>query len=195
MSAGEPAKLGTEEAPADALSRLSRAERARLLLIARYFSPRAQMAADDLLQEAMFRVLTGDRKLRPDLDLVRFLAGTIKSIASGEVQKRKVRAEVGFAETPMDLGFFADTISSGDLSPEDALIERQSSNAYNAAFYNWLEAEFDDDETTLMVLYAMFEGLKGVALSEATGVSTDQLATIRRRIRRKMNEYKSRGAT
>ena len=194
MSAGKLAQIGDEEDPADVLSSLSSPQQKRLMLAAKYFCGRARMEAADLLQEAMLRVLTGERKLKPGLDRVTFLCGIMKSISSGEVQKRKVRTKVGFSEQPMDLGLFSDMTPNGDPTPESALIEQQTTQECDEAFHCWLETEFHEDEETLIVLYALFEGLKGAELCEATGITKSKLATIRRRIARKLSEFQSRGA-
>ena len=195
MSAGEPAEQRSGEDPADELARVSRGDRDRLLRIEKYFSGRARMTAEDLLQEAIVRVLNGDRTYRPDLDTVRFLAGVMKSIANGEVKKKRRREDAGaFETTVVDFGLFAQQQRDDKPTPEEDLIDCESTQQSDAKFHEWLQDEFDGDDETLMVLFAMFEGLSGQKLCEATGVTKDRLATIRRRIRRKMNEYQSRGA-
>jgi RNA polymerase sigma factor (sigma-70 family) len=187
MSAADAARKRSAEDCKDEIEEVSRHQGDRLLLIARYFAARARLSPEDLLQEALTRVLCGDRQRPPDVDIVAFLGGVMKSIASSEVRKRARREDAGYAETPTDLGLFADTVSDGRAGVEETICREE----HDAAFHAWLYEQFDDEETQL-VLLGVFEGLSGEELCVQTGVSKSQLATIRRRIRRKISEFEGR---
>jgi len=187
QSCHEDARKRSEEDRKDEIEEVSLHQGDRLLVIAKYFATRAHLSPEDLLQEALTRVLCGDRERPPDVDIVAFLGGVMKSIASSEVRKRARREDAGYAETPADLGLFADTVSDGRAGIEDTICRKE----HDAEFHAWLCEQFEDDET-MLVLLGMFEGLSGEELCSQTGVTKGQLATIRRRIRRKINEFEGR---
>lgn len=168
---------------AERIEALSIADQARLLKAARYYAPRASMLSNDLLQEAMVRAIDGTRLCPADVSVVKFLANTMRSIARGELDKEERReADGGLEIQIVDDSLFSDMHADPAPSQEDALIEIEG----DEAFHNWLTDQFADDDEAMIVLLGMFENLKGQKLCEETGFNPDELATIRRRIKRKI---------
>lgn len=162
---------------------LSVADQARLLKVAGYYAPRTSMQPNDLLQEAMVRAIDGTRLCPPDVPVVKFLANTMRSIVRGELDKEERREVDGGLETPIvDYNLFSDMHADPAQSQEDELIQIEGDDA----FHNWLTDQFADDDDGMIVLLGMFENLKGQKLCEETGFNTEELATIRRRIKRKI---------
>src|SRR4051794_9346397 len=74
---------------AEAISRLSAADRVRLVKAARHFACHWTMSGDDLLQEAVFRALDGSRHCPCDLPIAAFLAGIMRSLSSTALRSMK----------------------------------------------------------------------------------------------------------
>ena len=78
------------------INALTAGERTKLIKIASYYAWKGRISfeePDELVQEAIYRVLAGMRKWPRDLEKLRFLAGVIKSIAgdrkrAGQALKR-----------------------------------------------------------------------------------------------------------
>jgi DNA-directed RNA polymerase specialized sigma24 family protein len=83
------AAVRSQEEIAEAIRSLTLAQLARLRKTAEVFS--YAMEPDDLLQEALARAISGDRHCPAHLDLVTFLGGVMRSIASGEHERAKLR--------------------------------------------------------------------------------------------------------
>jgi DNA-directed RNA polymerase specialized sigma24 family protein len=71
-----------------ALGALTDDDHRRLTAVLRHFAPRTDMSEDDLRQEAFVRVLS-ERTCKVGVNIVSFLAGTIRSIASETPRARK----------------------------------------------------------------------------------------------------------
>lgn len=69
------------------ITNLSPADNLRLNQIAKRYIWGCHMEAEDLLQEAIVAILSGNRKFPRDVKLISFFANTMKSIAYNERQK------------------------------------------------------------------------------------------------------------
>jgi hypothetical protein len=74
------------------ISSLTAGERTKLIKIARSYGRISLEEPDELVHEAICRILDGTRKWPRDLEKLRFLAGVIKSIAGD--RKRALRQTV-----------------------------------------------------------------------------------------------------
>lgn len=126
----------------------------------------------ELLREAIWRALEGDRKCPRDVPFMAFLVMTMKSIASHE---RERRHQTVAAADPPELA----AADSADMaiapSPEDALVA--------ASVLRDIYRELQDDEDAMLVLIGWTDGLRGKALREATGLDDAGLAYAMKRIR------------
>jgi DNA-directed RNA polymerase specialized sigma24 family protein len=77
-----------------AIRALTDAQWIRLRKASAYFAWIHHLSADDLLQEAFCRALSGGRQCPIDVDVVRFLTQAMRSIANGEAEKVENQFEV-----------------------------------------------------------------------------------------------------
>jgi DNA-directed RNA polymerase specialized sigma24 family protein len=120
------------------------------------------VAWDDLLQEAITRVLTGRRRKPDAVAMVAFLAGVMRSLRSEHW--RRVRG--GGAVVRQELA----------PDPERALIAAQELEAIGRLFA--------DDLVVLRIITGLAEGLSPEEIRLAFGLSTTDYDSARRRMRR-----------
>jgi hypothetical protein len=129
---------------------------------------------DEVVQEAIYRVLEGRRRWPKGLDLFRFLSGVMKSIVS-ETPK------IGFRRN-IDKNVEAATDAvSEDASAADLVLETEVVTYVMALFENDAEAE------------TLAEGImEGWEKGDLLGLFNDDVTryeTVRKRFRRKMNAH------
>jgi len=175
---------------AQELASLSVADKYRLQQAAKIYAKiGGTIEPHDLLMDAQTKAISGERQCRSDMALVPFLRGVMKSLASNHNEKDKRRREAGHQEVQLPEN---DLFSLADIqtpTPEQALVDAER----DAAFQAFLLKACNDCRTTLAVLQATFDGLKGSALCEAAGVTQQELPTILRRIKRMMSRFETKG--
>lgn len=129
---------------------------------------------DEVVQEAIYRVLEGRRRWLKGLDLFRFLSGVMKSIVS-ETPKIGFRRNID-----KDVEAAADAVSE-DASAADLVLETEVVTYVMALFENDAEAE-----TLAEGIMAGWE--KDDLLGLFNGNAT-RCETVRKRFRRKMNAH------
>jgi DNA-directed RNA polymerase specialized sigma24 family protein len=165
------------------INSLTAGEQTKLIKIASYYARRGRISfeePDDLVQEAICRVLAGKREWPRDLAKLRFLAGVIKSIAGD--RKRALREtvlldeerEVG--EARRGLMDYEGTEVRGILAKLD--LKR-------------IMTHFDDDPIAQKILKAMAEGTTGEDLERASGLSRTEYESKRKKIRRRIEKLKT----
>ena len=163
-----------------ALSLASEMELLRLKTIARVYARGLppDVAWDDLLQEALTRVLTGARRQPEGVTMVAFVAGIMRSLKAEHW--RRVRKRSGGHEA-----LRIDRISNGsgevDLrdpapGPERSLSAQQELTA--------VERLFADDPMALKIIAGLGQGLSAEQIRVATGISRTDYDSARRRMRR-----------
>jgi RNA polymerase sigma-70 factor (ECF subfamily) len=169
-----------------AIGGLSAADWGRLRKIARRCAPAGLMSPDDLLQETMMRALS-TRQCPVDVDVVRFLAEAMRSIADGERAKMKHVAELvpvagtgGSTDDGLDL-------PDGRGGPEAELMTKQQEEGYRATS-DAIRALFADDSVALDVLDGISEGMEPADICEVTGLDRTAYASKRRLIRRRIDK-------
>jgi DNA-directed RNA polymerase specialized sigma24 family protein len=146
---------------------------------------------DDLLREATFRILAGQRQLNRSVPIEVNLFGVMRSIASSWHKRRKRKPEISLE----DLVSSDDEGGGGDFlevllipddsrapSPEEELAYKQEMDA--------LQAVFADRPDAQLVLMGRAEGLKGADLAEFAELNASQLATVQRLIARRLAGYR-----
>lgn len=157
-----------------AVSMLNAADILRLKKIANQYTGNHELDANDLVQEAVLRTLSGGRKTCPkNLPIVNFLAGVMKSIAHGEREKNDRTRDT------CDIALCQ--VHDPNSNPENDVLERQ--------LFKKLEVIFEDDEEILLLILYLQEGSTSSEIQENEGWSRTQFNTIRRRMRRKWNSY------
>jgi DNA-directed RNA polymerase specialized sigma24 family protein len=155
----------------------------RLRKIAAAFCRGTLLDPPDLLQEAFLRALGGTRHCPADVDVIKFLAETMHSIASDEAKKRArhrelqtvpVFAEDGLAHDPPD----------PQANAEEALVGEQEARRIRQAVIDL----FVEDPAAQVMVEGMMEGMEGEELREVTGLTKIAFASKRRLIRRRIDK-------
>ena len=195
MSAMSSAAYLAPDEFACAIRDLSDADWIRLRKVATICGRKSVIEPDDLLQEAFRRALDGRRNCPVDVDLVRFLAEAMRSIAGGELEKSGVRRrsngdEARKHEPPPRLVAIAN--HGGDetaVDPPDPGLDpeqRAGSIQEAAAMRTCLVSLFEDDEIAQIILEGMMEGIDGEELQELTDLDETAYRSKRRLIRRRI---------
>jgi DNA-directed RNA polymerase specialized sigma24 family protein len=148
----------------EAIQALTEAEKIALIKIAKLFARKTAFGHDDLLQEAMCRVLSGCRSFPRGSPLVSFLASVMRSIAW---QWRSAHHETA-GDVPDPRCGEAPTIASIDAAKIVAL--------------------FADDPIAQKIVVGMMEGARGEELQRLTGLGKVEYESKRRKIRRRIEK-------
>lgn len=164
---------------------LSQVDRIRLRKIALYFENRGGGEAEELLQEALARALEGRRRCPRKVTIVQFIGGIVSSLSSEASETRKK----GLGPVPASDTVFAAAPHDGP-SPEREVVSRLDGVATLAKIH---EAIAGDDQLELLV-EGIYDGMKGRDLEELLEVDTKELATVQKRLRRKLAGLKAERA-
>ena len=147
-----------------AFGALTEAEKIALIKIAKLYSRKTPFGHDDLLQEAMCRVLSGCRAFPRGSPPVSFLASVMRSIAW---QWRNACHEMA-VDVPDPRCGEAPTIASIDAAKIVAL--------------------FADDPIAQKIVVGMMEGARGEELQRLTGLGKVEYESKRKKIRRRIEK-------
>jgi len=178
--------LTLEEITAE-LAALSKANLVRLGRIARRYS----MSPDDLLQDAFESIMEGNRHCPRDLNVMVFLWGTIRSLASSQ---KKSLAKLPVIDSLTPTTDDCDTHPDLDcpaVSPDAELLLISGQDA--DAIYSVLLSLFADDENAWLIVEGLMEGMERRELQELTGLGDTDYETKRRLIRRRINAKYPKG--
>jgi len=157
------ATLSQAEA-AKALKALSDGDKTALIKIARAYAARTCYGHEDLLQEAICRVLSGARAWPRDVPALAFLAGVMRSIAWE--WRSPPQGEAPDAADPR----------SGE------------GGAIAAIDIGKIVALFDDDPVAQKIVIGMMEGARGQELQDLCGLSKTEYESKRTKIRRRIEK-------
>ena len=129
---------------------------------------------EEVLQEAITRVLEGRRPWPKGENLFAFLSGVMRSIVSERVDKAK--------RTPKNVPF--DT-----LTDARSLGTSAEGEAFNGEVQTHLMAVFDGDDDAQVVVEGLFERMERSELVELLDDDSTRYETVRKRIRRKINQH------
>ena len=148
------------------IGRLTVADRTRLIRIAQKYEGRIKYEPEDLVNEALCRVLDERRSWPRRVETMPFLVGVIKSIAS---------------EWKQDL-----------LEGIDFEDERAKERGILAGIeIRRIIALFDDDPIAKKIFVWMAEGKRGEELEQASGLSPTEYQSKRKKIRRRIEKLKT----
>jgi DNA-directed RNA polymerase specialized sigma24 family protein len=190
----------TPEQVSELVDGMSDADANAVAMASRHFAARAGMEAEDLQQEAFVRALES-RSCRVGVDIVAFICGIMKSIASDMPRARKKarqRAEArGEPVRPIgvEIAFVADYEALGGLvadalSPEDEAL----STVFHSRELDRAMACIADDDDLHLLVEGMYDGMTGKALEELLSTDTKGLAAIRKRLGRRVTARFPAGA-
>jgi DNA-directed RNA polymerase specialized sigma24 family protein len=164
-----------------ALEIVSKMELLRLKTIARLYARGLppDVAWDDLLQEAITRIISGARRRPEDVTVVAFVAGVMRSLKA-EHWRRSQRLSQSSGSGIARIGNGPQEIDLRDPtpSPERSLIAQQELNA--------IERLFADDAVILKIIVGLGQGLSAEQIRLAIGLSKLRYESARRRMRRSL---------
>jgi len=163
----------------ETIRRLGKGDAAKIRQAARWFERRCGMPADDLMQEAFVRMVGGSRHVPRGPDFVAVVLQVIRSIASAEIDsiaagQREVRAIPNGTDGP-------EMVDSGP-SPECMVLSAHDDGQTLAAIDHLIE----DDEQLQFLVEGLCDGMMGEELEQLLEVDTKGLATIRKRLKRRL---------
>jgi DNA-directed RNA polymerase specialized sigma24 family protein len=181
----EPVRARAEIATA--IRALTPAQWVRLRKVAAYYALGRPIEAEDLLQEGFRRALDGERRCPVTVDVVRFLAEAMRSIANSELRRAKRRPALvplpapddpaTQVPKPMDPAPNAEERLAAD---EETLRERQRQQIIGL---------FADDPAAQVIVEGLMEGMKGEDLRALTDLDQTAYESKRRLIRRRIGRY------
>jgi DNA-directed RNA polymerase specialized sigma24 family protein len=154
---------------------------------------------EDLLQEAVLRLLRGTRKWRPEkVDLVGLLGGIMESIVSA-LRKSAKRGEKPALECDLlvrdadgrDLPSPLQTAADSRPDPERSLIMREAQT--QEQLFQEIEVLFVGDPLPSFILSEWKRGTKGPEIMSVMGLTRQQYDTAARRMYRAVEKRWPRG--
>lgn len=178
----------------EAVASLTDAELLKLEKMANWLASGRTIPSDDLFQEAICRSLEGIRRCPRGVPLVLFVTNVMRSIVSAHYKAAKIDpidlaapgAAVSDNEGEEDL--LADVADQAP-SPEQLLIDEDAAIKLKVALHRL----FENDTDAELVLLDIFAGLTAEETREDLQLDEKQYATIRRRIRRRIDEHYPEG--
>jgi DNA-directed RNA polymerase specialized sigma24 family protein len=150
-----------------AISSLTVEQKTALVKIAKAYAWKTRYGHEDLIQEALTRVLEGKRAWPKKLPAVVFLRGVMRSIASDWQSE------------------------NADDSIEVDEIGYENHSAAARIDAKKMFALFDDDPIAQKIFVAMLQGAKGEELRELSGLSGKDYETKRTKMRRRLEKMMS----
>lgn len=191
MNSSQIAAIRSRDEIAAAIRSLTPADLARLKMVARKYAFGRPIGPDDLLQEAYMRALDS-RACPAHVDVVKFLAESMRSIAHGEAEK---------VEHKVTLVVIANTGGSDDEAcavpdkvddPEARMIAVEQAERC-IAVHAAIVALFDDDPIAQVVLEGMMEEMSAEEIRELTGLDKTAYDSKRKLIRRRIDKQYPEG--
>lgn len=139
---------------------------------------------EDLLQEALVRLLSGERRWPIGIDVVQVVSGAMQSIASAAYRKSRQIPVLQLVPSHGD-GEEIEYDGIETVTPEQVLADKQDLEA--------VKALFNADEVAAAVLDGVAAGFEGAELCELASIDSAQLATVRKRISRRLQSEFPRG--
>lgn len=183
-----------------AMLRLSAADRVRLKRVGLRYSGGTGMSPDELLSEAYVRAAAAKgRNWSTQVDVVRFMAEAMRSIASGARASVKADArslpaalrsnQMADAEAVTDRAGVVIAFTCPSPSPEQELIEGQEAAEDALRLSKWRQELLDlfvDDYQAQLIVEGMMDGLRGRALQELVGLTGVEFATKYKKVSRRI---------
>ncbi len=160
----QPAETYTPVEASQAIRSLTAEHKTLLVKIAKAYAWKTRYGYEDLIQEALTRVLEGKRAWPRKLPIVVFLRGVMRSIASDWV---------------------ADGLDDAANIDEVACVNHAAAARIDA---RKMLALFDDDPIAQRIFVAMLEGAKGEELRELSGLAPKDYETKRTKMRRRLEK-------
>jgi RNA polymerase sigma-70 factor (ECF subfamily) len=163
-----------------ALNLVTEMDLLRLKSIARLYARGLppDVAWDDLLQEAVTRVLTGKRVQPEGVPMVRFLGGIMRSLRADHIRRARHglgRCDPSWVDSAEDERFELELLDP-HADPERALIVAEELEK--------IRQLFADDPVALKIIEGLAEGLAAEQIRARHGISRTDYDSARKRMRR-----------
>jgi RNA polymerase sigma-70 factor (ECF subfamily) len=156
----------------------------RLHKVARALCRHTGVDPDDLLQEAFQRALGGSRRCPRHIDVVAFLAGVMRSIASDWCKARRRRPEVSLTAPTGGVDGVVVRVLDRRPDPLESLAGEQEAASMHQAVIEL----FADDPVPRTLVAGILDGLRGDELRSLASLSETEFASKRRLIRRRIDK-------
>jgi len=185
-----------------AMSKLSVAELVRLKRVGLRYSGGSGMSPDELLSEAYVRAVANTRNWPVGVDVVRFMAEAMRSIASGARDSVKAEARIvpvamrsaqmadADAEAVTDQGGVVIDFTRPSSSAEQQLIDSEEAIADASRLSKWRQELLDlfaDDYQAQLIVEGMMDGLRGKELQELAGLTGAEFQTKYKKVSRRID--------
>jgi DNA-directed RNA polymerase specialized sigma24 family protein len=133
---------------------------------------------EDLLQEAITRMLVGSRKVPEGVSVIAFLAGVMRSLKAEHWRRVQSGVDPRAAAEARERNITKRNVELRDLAPdpERSLMARQELTA--------IEELFADDRVARQIIAGLAEGLSAEEICARHGLSKTDYNSARRRMRR-----------
>lgn len=166
-----------------AIEGLTSADLLRLERAGRVYALTAGCDASDLLSEAICQTIEGKRNCPREMAIMPFLVGVMRSRAWASKQKASLLPELVSMDATSDSGQAYYEPATPELNAEQTALAKEDAAARRDA----LEVLFADDEQATLFLWADLEELSKEEIMVMNDLDITAYATIRRRMRRKLN--------
>ena len=163
------------------LKNLSNADIYRLREIAGHYARLSLIEADDLVNDAILAIASGDRKFKREVPLIAFFAGIMKSLAYNEKRKQQKFISIDYESDNNPILNKADE----SIDIEKNIIEDQELKEIYDLFEN-------DDDVTLLLM-ARFEGKTPNECCEIADWDITKYYTVSKRLRRALKNRFTNG--
>lgn len=177
------ARVLTTQEIQDGLAGLTAADLLRLERAAVTYAVGIGVEARDVVNEAIRRALDGTRKCPRELPLLNFLIGAMRSMAWAARESGKEEPMIESMSSTLGDGPVVIEPRATDRNVEETLLAREDSEARLKA----LEGLFHDDEDAQLVLMGDLEEMDAGEIRALGNWDEAAFATIRRRMRRRIN--------
>lgn len=151
---------------------------------AEHFARLCRSDADDMLNEAVKRALSS-RQCPAEIDVEQFLNGILRSISSSRSIARTTQKNEIYVPIP-ELLAAVGLSSMTSLPPEEALeIERE-----RAVYAELIEELAGHSSAMAIMIDAIDQGLRGKDIENLLNISTNELASLRRTLKRQAAKIK-----
>lgn len=176
--------LSAEEINA-ALDNLPEGALVRLERIARWLASGRSISAEDLVQEAVLRALDGVRKCPRTVSVMAFLVGVMRSIVSASNKAVRTDPLALQQDAPADTEYDSLTqVRAEGRDPLQQLIAREDVDRMLAELVDM----FHDDPPAELVLLGVCQEMRPEEICADLKLDETGYATIRRRIRRRIDK-------
>lgn len=166
-----------------AIDSLTSTDLLRLERAGRIYALTAGCDVSDLLSEAICRTIEGNRNCPRDMAIMPFLVGVMRSRAWASKQKADHLPELVSIDATNDSGQAPYEPATPERNAEQSALAKEDAAARRDA----LEALFADDEQATLFLWGDLEELSKEEIMIMNDLDITAYATVRRRMRRKID--------